>query len=343
MGPDLYRRGRVLCRRILPIALLLAASGVFVSRPAGADSGWSTLYVENGDLWLSGDQPQQLTQLGNVSQPAVSADAFAYVAWAENSSDLYMAGSGQGPHAITHNASSVVLQNHWAAQPVFLAKDPQLYALSDSNKSSTGVGDLAIWELDPAGDVIRQITRPDDYTGGDQDVSVNPLNDQQMIFTRHRYDARGNPIEELDFLDRSNGAAVPLSAPETPTRQAAYSPDGTHIAFVQTELPSEVLYVAALDTSSGTPQIANPHQVATGVTAMPVWRPDGGALAYMQLTKRRFEVFSVPLQASLDSDTPFGAPQQLTNEDGVDATSRPVWMTSEQIASVKSWLLSATS
>lgn len=323
--------------------LVVGVAALAASRTAGAAASWSVLYVANGNLWLTnGDRPRQLTQDGNSWQPALAADALAYVVRSDNSSDVWLANEDEGPHAITRNGSSVISYNHWVAQPTFDPSTATLYALSDRDKAATGVGDLAVWQLDATGTSAHQVTHPPEYTGGDQDVTINPLNGQQMIFTRYRYGASGELVEELDWLDRTSGQLVSLTPPDEASRQAAYAPDGSHVAFVRTVGATETLFVGRLDLSDGTAKLVDVSEVVRGVTAQPTWRPDGGALAYLALTKRRFEVWTIAVEPANGGGERFGSPRALTNDDDVDARSRPVWLPDETIASLERWLQTPT-
>jgi Tol biopolymer transport system component len=321
-------------------ALLLAARLLATAAGAGAAPTWWVLYAAGGDLWEANgkDEPIQLTHDGHLGQPAWGSDALAYVRRDGNASDVWLATAGDGPRAVTRNASPVVAENHWAAQPVVAPDATHLVMLSDRDKASTGVGDLALWDLDLRRMVARQLTHPQEYTGGDQDPALDPLDDRRMIFTRYRYD-QNQLVEELDWLDLAVGQALPLTPPDQPSRQAAFAPDAGSVAFVQTTGgASEDLFVAQLDAGGDRPRLVDPRRVASGVIAQPVWRPDGAALAYLALVERRFQLWTLPVERGPDGDAHFGPPRQFGTVTGLDPASRPVWLTEDQATAVRDWL-----
>jgi hypothetical protein len=218
-----------------------------------------------------------------------------------------------------------------------------LYVLGDFNKASTGAGDLAVWEVGLAHDTPVQITNPQAYAGGDQDVTVNPLDAGQIIFTRYEYNG-AQLVEELEWLNVGNANAVALTQPDQSARQASYAPDGKALAFVQHDSSAqEDLYVAALESSSAqsAPQLGDPQLVVSGVVANPMWTPDGSMLAYLAMTGNGFQLFAVDIQRADDGTETFGEPRQITSGAGLDATSRPVWLSADQAEQVRQWLASA--
>ncbi|MBV9896512.1 MAG: PD40 domain-containing protein [Chloroflexi bacterium] len=303
---------------------------------------WSLLYVLGGDLWQTTPEgPLQLTHDGHIGQPALGEGALAFVERSRNASDIWLASADGPPWPITRNSVPTISQNHWATQPAFLPGRQRLYGLGDFNKSTTGVGDLAVWELGLDLTPPVQITRPPAYAGGDQDVTIDPVDPRQIVFTRYAY-AGSQLIEQLQWLDVSTDRLVPLTPPDQSSRQATYSPDGTSLAFVQrTDGAQENLYVAHLQLADIGPHLEDPQHVATGVIANPVWCPDASSLIYIAMAGDRFEVWSVDVQRDADGAETFGGPRQMTNGPGVDASSRPVCTTPELADQVRQWLTPA--
>lgn len=304
---------------------------------------WSLLYVVDGDLWLTTQgQSTQLTQDGEIGQPAFGDNILAWVEHAKDGSDVWAIGADAGPHSVTRDMSTVISQNVWAGQPVFVPGVPRAYVLSDYNKDSTGVGDLAIWELDLVQGTQLQITHPPAYTGGDQDVTVNPADPRQIVFTRYVY-AGTDMVEALNWLDLTEGNALPLTDQNHPSRQASFSPDGTELAFVQPNGQDQDLYVADLLITGGQPKLANVQQIASGMIAEPTWSPDGHILSYTALSNNAFQVWTAGVQRGPDGAQAAGQAQQVTAGTGVDATSRAVWLTNDQASTVRQWFADATS
>jgi len=323
-----------------PAPTVDAASRPTASTPVvAAGVPWSFLYVISGDIWeISLGEATQLTQNGQLGQPALGDSGLGFIERQRNTSDLWLAAPGGPPEPITRDASTIISQNRWASQPVFLPGRQRAYILGDFNKTTTGVGDLAVWELSLADGAVVQITRPPGYGGGDQDVTVNPHNPQQIIFTRYGY-AGNQLVEQLQWLDVAGDTAVPLTQADQPARQASYSPDGTKVAFVQGGDGShENLYVGSLTVTRGQPQLDGVREVATGVIANPVWTPDGNGLAYIALTNEQFQLWFVDIRRAGDGTEAFGQPRQITTGASVDATSRPVNLTRAQADEVRQWL-----
>lgn len=309
------------------------------SRPPKPVPSW--LFVANGNLWeIGGGDPVQLTSQGNVSQPALGADRLVFVSRSRNGSDLWQASADGPPQPITHDLASSPDQSHWASQPVFLPDRSRMYVLGDFNKSSTGAGDLAIWELGFGKEAPVQITTPQAYAGGDQDITVNPEDPGQIVFTRYEY-AGAQLVEELEWLNVPDSIPVALTQPDQSARQASFATDGKTLAFVQHDATNqENLYVADIGPSSAQagPQLEDPRQVASGVIANPIWTPDGSMLAYLALTDNGFQLFAMDIQLAADGTQTFGDPRQITRGSGLDATSRPVWLSADQAEQVRQWL-----
>jgi Tol biopolymer transport system component len=323
------------CARLGLLAMVQMASSV----GSNAAPAWWILYAANGDLWeTNGSRELQLTHDGSLTQPSASAEMLVYVRRTANASDIWLANATTAARSVTHNSSQIVTENHWSAQPVIEADGAHILMLSDRDKSTTGVGDLAVWELDLQQTSMRQLTHPPEYTGGDQDPTPSPVDARQLIYTRYRYDDQGQLVEELDWLDVGIGQPVALTPPDKASRQATFAPLGDTIAFTQTSGSLENLYVAQLDMTTERPRLIDVRQIATGVIAQPVWRPDGAALAYLALVDRKFQLFTLSVERGADGRTQYGQPHQFGVGGGMDATARPVWLTDDQANDVREWL-----
>jgi hypothetical protein len=304
----------------------------------------SWLYVIDGNIWVAGGKlPQQLTTDGGVGQPTLGDGGLAFVERTRNASDIWLASPDAPPRAITRSSAPSAALSHWASQPVFVPGRQRLYVVGDLNKASTGPGDLAIWEVGLDKSQPVQITHPPAYSGGDQDVTINPEDPRQIIFTRYAY-VGAQLLEQLQWLDVSTNRLVPLTQNDQAARQASYSPDATEIAFVQHGAGAqEDLYLATLDTVNGRAQLGNPRQVASGMIANPTWTSDGAALAYVAQTAHGFQLFAVAVVHDASGEETFGAPKQLTEGPSIDATSRPVFLTLEQADDIRDWLAAPAS
>ena len=333
---------------VTPVATATSAGLALPSLPIlgaqPASAGLWYLYAADGDFWeTDGRQPVQLTKQGNLTDPALAPGVLAFVERSPNASDVWLATSEGPPHPVTQDASPIVAQNHWTSQPVLLSSSPRAYVLSDHDKQTTGVGDLAVWELDLASGQLVQITHPPAYGGGDQDVTVNPQASRQIVFTRYAYDEAGQLMEQLQWLDVLAGTLVPLTPADHRVRQAQLAPDGTHLAFVQTDGQEENLYAGTLDTSGGSPTLAHVTLLAHGQIAQPAWSPDGTAIAYAAVAGDAFQLWSLPVRFGADGTPTAGQARQLTNGAGIDATSRPVVLSEASARAVRKWVGSLAS
>jgi hypothetical protein len=328
----------LVCASLVGIALL-GGSAPLDAPAAQAAGGWWLMYASAGDIWeTDGSQVLQLTNDGHLSQPALNGGVLVWVHRDANGSDIWAASGSDPPHALTHNVSATISANHWAAQPTVAADGASLFLLSDYNPSTTGVGDLAIWQLDLPQARPRQITKPAEYTGGDQDIALSPSNPHQLVFTRYGYGNDQQQLEQLNWLDLNVGVPVALTPPESPSRQLAFAPDGQHVAFVQSDSGGEHLYAGQLDTSGSQPQLTDVNQVDGGVTAQPTWRADGNAIAYIALINHQFQLWTMNVNVDPDGHIHTDTPHQLGHVNTIDATSRPVWLTDDEAHDVQTWL-----
>src|SRR5262249_42884442 len=147
--PPVSRLVRWLVGSSLVGIVLLAGSAPLTTPAARAAGGWWLMYASAGDLWeADGSQGLQLTYGGHLNQPGLNGGVLVGVHRDANGSDIWAASATDPPHALTHNVSATISSNRWAAQPTVAGDGQSLYVLSDLNPSTTGVGDLAIWQLD---------------------------------------------------------------------------------------------------------------------------------------------------------------------------------------------------
>ena len=312
-------------------------AGPFTAQPLQAQSTAQFLYAANGDLWeTASNRATQLTRVGHLTQPAVGPHDLVFVDREKSYSDVWQVDAAAA-RRVTHDGAAIVEQAHWAVEPTYVPGADHLYLLSDHDKSATGPGDLAIWDLDLKDRSFHQVTHPPPYTGGDANVAINPHDAQQIIFTRYTYGENGQLAEQLIWLDLRTKNPVELTPAEHPSRQAAFAPDGAHLAFIQTTGTEENLFVADFAVANGQAQLANAQGVASGTIAQPTWSPDGGALAYLALTDGQFQLWTISIERGSGGHLATGHPVQVTHGPGLDATSRPIWLTDDQVASIQAW------
>lgn len=298
-----------------------------------------TLYVaEAGALYsVRNGVFKQLTKAEGWMQPAISPDGRELVAVKRdfNYSDLYVLGlNGEVRAQLTHNASSVVEQNHWAFFPRFSPDGSAVYYSYDpKDPFNTYRVDLAVFALTfpPARPLTRQWSFPNHYTGGD--VNPVPLRSGALVYSKFAIDQSGRVYSQVWIQARPGSPGVGLTGPEDDCSQPAVSPDETRIAMVCSQGQQlGVLEVANLDTVNF--QIGPALTVLHGVqVAAPTFSPDGTELAFFAPTTDGgpFQLWTIKASPEVPAgpSTPAAGPgsnlRQITTNIALDAQSPVVW------------------
>lgn len=138
------------------------------------------------------------------------------------------------------------------------------------------------------------------------DAVYEKLTGVKGIFsTRIAYVTKAQGRHHLWVADADGENAVaPLTALE-PIISPAWSPKGTHLAYVSFEARKPVVYVQELSTG-------NRRAVANfrGSNSAPAWSPDGGTLAVTLSREGSSQIYLLDVRG--------GEPRRLTRSDGID-------------------------
>ena len=316
-------RGRIIGGGIAALGLLalvlLGATRGGVSAPLPAPSLPGRLaYAVAGNLWIWQDgAAHRLTATGHDGAPALSADGarVAYVRYDDSFSDiLVMPTTGGDPQFLTQNRPSAetgshdyVLQALWALQPSWAPTGDRLAYISDKGTdapvlwimSSTGENPHSLRTTPPN----PPLERPRWAPAGDALVATS----------------MGSGKDEIWSLDLAGGTWNEVAAPADGAYDPAWAPDGLQVAYAARSGRQTDIWLAPADRSRPAVQLTH-----LGRARAPAFSPDGKHLAFLAEKDSRFQVFVLDL-SNANGTLSAGAPQQVTNGDGVDAASGLSW------------------
>ena len=211
----------------------------------------------------------------SLTMPAVSADGtrLAYVRREESYSDVYVAGAdGSGTKALTTNKGQGTVRSQqymdtalWALSPVWSPDGTQIAYLSDN-----GTDAPALWLMGSNGGGARRLSSAGQGAGGVQ----RPVWSSKGIIAAAVF---ANNTDAIYSFNPKTGASSEFITGGNGVYDPAWSPDGTHIAYVQRRAGSSLADVWVADANGD-----NPVQVSKDVNARsPVWSPDGTQIAFL--------------------------------------------------------------
>jgi hypothetical protein len=288
------------------------------------------VFARGGDLWMAdGSGTHLLARLDNARDPAVSPDgkSLVYMRQFEDYSDLWLANlDGSDARSLTHDnvTSANTKDNYWAAQPAWSPDGQHLLFLTDRGKAlgpdSLGQYGMGIWRLDlGAAPAIASLVTPELWTGGDADPTWRPSVPGAFAYTRYHYDPAGPSITGQIAL--SDGTV--LTNATDGAFQAAWSPDGRMLAYVERQGDQDLLRVVIFASPAATTP-SRPVTVATGMLAHPIWSPDGRTLGYVALQNASFVVQTATLTVA-GQTVSMGTPHTVDGTADLDAASTLSW------------------
>jgi Tol biopolymer transport system component len=268
-----------------------------------------------------------LTAAGGWMQPALSPDGTRLIAVkrGENYSDLYLLDtSGHVLQQLTHNASGVVEQNHWAFYPRFSADGTSVYYSYDPKDPTNSYRvDLQIYARDIGSGSVRIWTQPNYYTGGD--ASPLPLKSGGLLYTKFSIDQDAKVHSQLWVQARPGSRGIALTqAADDLAMVCTHSGTGADLEVAP--------FNAATDNIGALTVL-----VSDALVAAPAFAPDGQTLAYFApaATGGPFQLWTIALTAPSPAPSTAAAsasalpaapqPRQITRQLAFDSSGPPAW------------------
>lgn len=321
--------GKLLLSALL-VVVLLAACGTPDPRlsgnaAAGTKPQGRILFAENGDIYLWDGSIHQITHVGDASFPSWSSDGnrFVFVRTGDSFSDLYSYNMATSQMAqLTHNQASgqigtqaYVDNSVWALDPNWSPKGDTIAYVSDLRTAKN-----FIWIMTGLGNAPRQVAAST-INGDDVENPVFSPDGKQIVFTQrvtmlndtHR-------TTGLWVVDLSTGKLTSLMKADSGAFDAAWSPDGNWIAFIERDGTANDLWV--VPAAGGQPTQLTHGQMLTA----PVWSPDGSQIAFFQVDGKSFNVSYVDFSTDSSGVPTASSVQKLFSDGNIDATSSMSWI-----------------
>ena len=312
-----------------------APSNIVVTPPDTVFDG-SILYAKAGNLWVqTGTDARQLTNNGNDSMPAYSADGktiyFIRVrvgtakfptegtksrSWYDLFTPqlMQMNADGTGAKAVL---TGRFVQNgstwfYWLRQPTPSPDGQTIAVVSDGPNPLHS--DIVLQTFNLASRKLVSLGLPESLSLGHQDPTWSPDGKFLYYVKNGRDGTKGAPqIYRYDVKAKKTRA---LTGPGYLTPDA--SPDGRWLAATRTDAFSTDVVI--LD-ASGTEVL---RVTDDGHSFAPAWSPAGDALAFLHLAGTSVDLRMVELNQS-SGGWAVTKTVDLTKVSGLDGTSRPSW------------------
>lgn len=310
----------------------------------------SIYFVKDRDLWkISDSHITQVTHLGTVDEAQVSSDGMkvVYTQLFDNYSELYLLDltTYSNTKLLSGKSRSDLYSNLWYVDPTLSPDGTGIAMLSDKEKFYTGVDDLSVYTMDLKTSQVTDLTQGLPYTGGDQDPAYYPLDSHYLVYNKYVYtNGQAQPFSQLYLYNTNTKTGTPITPDFSGTLEPIFSPDGTYLAFTQREnsitqpgkyvdlyiMPFHITNLTATDAKQA---FLNDYNAATlfykGLTAMPVFSPDGKSIAFLYQENDNFNLATLNIATASNKTgeaviqpTGFSA---ITTNSGITATSRLSW------------------
>ena len=216
---------------------------------------------------------------------APAANAIAYIRRDESFSDLWLVNAdGSNPHSLTSNRGPGIPRSQgfadgslWAYSPAWSPDGNNLAFLWDK-----GTDDLTLWVTPAKAFNPRKIATIGTGQGGMARPVWSP-DGTRILFTGYE-----NFKPQIWRVNLQSGQIIRLTNTPDGAYDAAYSPDGKYIAYIQRKGSNAELW---LMTSDGD----NPILVSNLTSRSPVWNPASDKIAFLALKEQSFDLFTINL------------------------------------------------
>lgn len=329
------RRSRLIRVASLLTTLILATAALTAcgkpdpnltrSVSAGAKPQGKILFAQNGDIYMWDGSIHQITHVGDASFPTWSSDGnrFVFVRTGDAYSDLYSYNIATGQMAqLTKNKPN-------AQEGTKVYVDNSVWAL-DPNWSLTGdtiayVSDLRtakdfLWIMTGLGNAPHQVAAST-INGDNVENPVFSPDGTKIVFTQRT--TKVNDTQRttgLWIVNLNTGKLTGLGAADSGAFDAAWSPDGKWITFIERDGTANDLWV--VPATGG-----QPTQLTHGkMLASPVWSPDGSQIAFFEVSGESFKVSYVDFSVDANGTPSASSVQKLFSDGNIDATSSMSWI-----------------
>ena len=328
------------------------------SRPTPQFSGplnGSIYYVAGGNVYrYNSSGTTQITHTTAISGASITGNGRVlayYRRWSQNNADIWLKNLQNGRSkqiTFSHNGDGYLSNTVdcvdypfcgyvWNVNPVIAPNGKSLVYSSDAYKdldesplnynldcatspANNGI-DLAIYRYDVASGSATMETAPCWEAGGDVDARFNPANPNEIVYTEYYYvQDTSNIASRLIVLNPTTGKRWRITGYHGRNMQAAWSPNGTRLAWIGSSDQSTTLYEAKY--SKGRLVTGTRKVLDTGLVAEPEFSPDGKHLVYFKLVGSDFQMWII----NLHNGWPVGQPMRLITPSNLTTTSAPDWI-----------------
>ncbi len=283
------------------------------------------LFVQNGDIyvWENG-KIRRMLELGNAAWPRWSPDGtrIAFIRMGDAFSDLYVTHvNSRNTRQLTRNqpaftpGSYQYVQNAvWALSPAWSPDGATIVYVSDLNSLKN-----FLWLIPSQGGTPQRL-EPTTRLGDNVDQPTFSPDGTRIAFV-HRVTREDGLSRRTDIwiVNLRTGELTPLVQGDDGQYAPAWSPDGNWIVYVGRKGDANDLFV--IPASGGQPT----QLTDSGVVASPTWSADGRTIAFLQLEREGFAVYTIEFTLGPDGQPRAGTPKKLFAADNIDAVSGLSW------------------